>query len=262
MDPEQGNYYMLDRRRLTAVRVAGVALELAFEWVYKVGLFGLRSSQLACVEVGKVASPNADSKRRKMSFEVKPVHRRAIYDGVQDALPRLSAAGYHTTGVLASQEGHLAKHGAVLEYRQLGMKVLGEYSCELKLRTFPAKRELARGDCASLFTVACSESKDWRGQRVLIIEITNEGDFLRSCCELLVRGKSRKEPVNVWDWTGRTALLPPPSVGAAPQVVAHPKVLAAPRALAAPMRAAPTPKRPFTTVRSELHKFDTDLDTR
>lgn len=42
MDPDERRFYMPDGRRLTAVRVAGFALELALQWIDSVGLFGLR----------------------------------------------------------------------------------------------------------------------------------------------------------------------------------------------------------------------------
>lgn len=244
MNPEQHVFFMPDGRRLTAVRVAGLGLEKAFEWVHSIGLFALQLVHVASVQVDMVAAKCPVARRSSEMFGVKDVHQQAILDAVGDILPRLHAAGYAIVGVIVPQNGYKSAHDLVLEYRQVDGKCNGQYSCELKLRTYPAKRELMRSDCAGLFQTACRESTKWLGQFVVVAEISSDGRFLRSRAELLIRDRRRSEAKNVWGWGGRPCVPP--------QRISEP---VAP--VLAPMRAAPSgPKRPWQTVWAELTKYD------
>ena len=126
---------MPDGRRLTAVRVAGFGLEKAFGWVRSIGLFALQLVHVASVQVHRVAAKRSNARTSSEVFGVKGVHQQAILDAVGDILPRLHAAGYALVGVTVPQTGHNSAHDLVLEYRQVGVKCNGQYSCELKLRT-------------------------------------------------------------------------------------------------------------------------------
>ena len=256
MDPEDGHYYTDDGKRLTRVRVAGLALELAFQWVHSVGLFALKLAHFANLGVGVTADTWAS--KRKVSFGVQAAHQQAIMDGIQDVLPRLHNAGYVMVGVLVPQRGHLAKHDVVLEYRKIGEPCLGQYSCELKLRTRPANRCAMRSDCAGLFAVACRESTKWLGQIIICIEITSVGTFLQSRAELLVRGRSRDAASNLWGWTGAPGTAPtqPNPQLTAPTSRPVPKAIVSPSRLMRPEPAAPPPKPSFASVWANLKKYD------
>ena len=219
-------------------------------------------AHFARVEVADVTEGTSTT-RRKVTFNVQVGHRQTIMDGIQDALPRLHHAGYARVGVLVPQRGHLAKHGTVFEHRKVGEPCRCQYSCEWKLRSCPAHRREMRKDCAGLFQAACNESTQWLGQIIVCIEITSDGNFLQTRAELLVRGRSRDEPINLWGWQGAPCLAPPrPNLPVARvHATAAPKAAARPPPVPAPMRAAPPPKRPFATVWSNLRKYNASWTT-
>ena len=241
MDPDENKYFMPDKRRLTAVRVAGLALEKAFGWVHKIGLFALQLAHVASVQVNEVAAQHVDARKSSESFAVKAVHQQAVLDAVGDILPRLHTAGYALAGVTVPQKGHKSAHDLVLEHRRVGVKCEGQYSCELKMRTAPAKRDLMRADCSGLFQTACRESTKWLGQLVVVAEISPEGCFLRSRAELLLRNRPRSEAMNLWGWPGGRAAM-----CAAP----------APVPLRVQLALPPASKRPWQTVWADLKKWD------
>jgi len=237
------------------MRIAGLALELAFYWLSLVGLFALEKAHF--VEVAVSVSEGSSKTLRKRTFSVQAIHQEAIMKGIQDVLPRLHHAGFVIVGTLVPQKGHLAKHDVVLEHRKIGEPCVGQYSGELKLRTHPAQRTLMRSDCAGLFQVATRESSTWLGQVVICIEVSDAGVFLQSRAELMVRGRPRNEAVNLWGWVGAPCLAPPrPNLPAAqPAARAMPKAVAGPPRAPPPMRAAPLPKPSFQSVWRKLRKY-------
>ena len=216
MDPESGRFFTYDKKRLTRERVAGFALELAFQWLLSLGQFGLTLAHFARVSLA--VSQDTSETTRKVTFGVQEVHQQAIKDAVDDVLPRLQSAGYRLVNAVVPQKGYSAAHDLVLERCAIGEPCLGQYSGELKLRTYPANRVFMRSDCAGLFRAACAESTKWLGQVIVCVEISPHGKFVRSRAELLVRGRPRHEASNLWGWVGAPSLAPPPSN--AP--VAHP----------------------------------------
>ena len=87
MDPDAGLFYTYDGKRLTRARVAGFALELAFQVVHALGQFALTLAHFAVVIVG--VSEGSSKTKRELTFSVQLVHQQAIKDGVDDVLPRL-----------------------------------------------------------------------------------------------------------------------------------------------------------------------------
>ena len=87
MDPDAGLFYTYDGKRLTRARVAGFALELAFQSVHVLGQFALTLALFAVVTVG--VSEGSSKTKREVTFGVQPVHQQAIREGVDDVLPRL-----------------------------------------------------------------------------------------------------------------------------------------------------------------------------
>lgn len=258
MDPSKHVHYMPDGRRLTAERVAGFAFELAFVCLLKHGLVDILPSMWMTVDVEKCSPKRPEATPRTACFQVLAVHMQMILDAVNDIASRLQHAGYTMIKAVEKQQGHSAAHDLVLEVRKVGERVQGKYSGELKIRTAPANRAKMRGDCAGLFQAACRKSAKWLGQLVIVAEMDAAGRFLRSRAEVIMRGQSRENAVNLWGWGGRPAAAPapvppePPQV-AAPQAQAKAKAKAMVKAQARP---AQSPKRAFTAVWNELQKFD------
>ena len=241
------------------MRVAGFALELAFQWLHSVGLFALGAAHFASVSVS--VTEGSSQTLRKRTFSVLAIHQEAIMRGIQDVLPRLHHAGFVIVGTLVPQKGHCGKHDVVLEHRKIGEPCIGQYSGELKIRTRPAERTLMRGDCAGLFEAATRESSKWLGQVIVCIEVSDAGVFLQSRAELVVRGRPRNEAVNLWGWVGAPCLAPPrPNLPGAVQPAARamPKAVAGPPPAPPPMRAAPLPKPSFASVWAKLRKYNAD----
>ena len=255
MDPESGRFFTYDKKRLTRERVAGFALELAFQWLLSLGQFGLTLAHFARVSLA--VSQDTSETTRKVTFGVQEVHQQAIKDAVDDVLPRLQSAGNRLVNAVVPQKGYSAAHDLVLERCAIGEPCLGQYSGELKLRTYPANRVFMRSDCAGLFRAACAESTKWLGQVIVCVEISPHGKFVRSRAELLVRERPRHEASNLWGWVGAPSLAPPPkNAPVAPPVVrAVPKAAAGPPRALPPTRAAPPPKRPFKQVWDALQKY-------
>ena len=133
----------------------------------------------------------------------------------------------------------------------IGAPCVVQYSGEFKLRTHPANRTLMRNDCAGLFRAACAHSTKWLGQAIICIEISSEGRFVRSRAELVVRGRPRNEPINLWGWIGAPGSAPLP----------RPTIASSPRA-PTPLRTAPPPTtRTFLQVWPQLRKHDADWTT-
>ena len=261
MDTDAGFFYTYDGKRLTVARVVGFALELGFQWVLIVDQFDVRMAHFSAVEVQVFESTSKT--KRKVTFGVEHVHQQTIKEAVDDVSPRLHFAGYVIVGAVVPQPRHLAKHDVVVEHRKIGEPCLGKYSGELKLRTFPAKRSLMRSDCAGLFAKACQNFTKWLGQVIICIEMTSEGGFLRSRAELLVRGRSRNRPMNLWGWLGASSLSPPspnPPIEA-PMARAIPKAAASPPRALPPLRAAPQPTPGFNAVWQKLWKYNVDWTT-
>ena len=209
MDPDTRVMFMPDGRRLTPMRVAGFALELAFRVGHFLGLWELGPPRVALVKVKKVSMGRPENHPRAVECSVAEVHQRAVIKATEDIMPRLTKSGYAIVDVCVSQKGHDAAHDLVLEYRTPGTPCRGQYAGELKLRTSPAHRTAMRKDCASLFKAACDDSDKWLGQLIIVAEVTGDGEFIRSRAELVVRGCPRTEPVNVWGWEGRPCVAPP-----------------------------------------------------
>ena len=260
MDPDEHVFYMRDGRRLTSMRVAGLALELAFSWVRSgLGVFGVGLPHVANVLVEDVAPNRPDARKCSRTFSVKDVHQQAILAALADILMRLHHAGYALVAALVPQRGHNAKHDLVLEHRVVGQVCRGQHTCEIKMRTYPSNRELMRSDCAGLFQAACHEgcrdSDRWLGQLVVVAELASDGTFMQTRAELLVRGRSRNVPMNVWGYEGRPCVAPP---RVAPKAAPRPPAAAAKAAARRPvaMRAPALPKIPWATVWAQLTKYN------
>ena len=258
MDPDTSPHYMRDKRRLTAERVAGFALEVAFKWAHALGLFGLQLKHVAMVKVDDVAPKRPEATKRSATFAVKDVHQQAVCDATADILPRFNEAGFVVVGVVVPQKDYPAAHDLVLEHRIIGAKCHGQYTCELKLRTLPANRTKMRSDSAGLFQVACRSDAKWLGQLVVVAEIDSRGRFVQSRAELLMEDRPRSEPLNLWGWGGRPC-AGPPTVDARGQQSVKPPVLVSMRASPPPMMPVrpPLPPKPsWATVWSGLTKYN------
>ena len=257
MDPSQHVHYMPDGRRLTAERVAGFALEVAFVCLVSYGLFDLVPSMWETVDILGCSPKRSEATARTACFRASQIHVQMVMDAVNDIAARLQHAGYTIVKAVVKQEGHRAAHDLVLEVRKIGQHVLGQYSGELKLRTAPANRLRMRGDCAGLFQAACRCSTKWLGQLVISVEMDNAGRFIRSRAELIVRGQSRDQAINVWGWEGRPAAAPfPQSPQITGNVQAQAKATAMVKALArSPARPVQPLKRAWTAIWDELDKY-------
>ena len=199
---------MSDGRRLTSQRVAGFALEKAFQCVLLHGLFGILTSMWSTVDI-KCAPKRPEATQRWACFTVQVVHQNMIMEAVCDIVTRLQDVGFVILAAVVNQVGHRARHDLLLEFRKVGQRCTGQYSGELKVRTSPADRARMRSDCSSLFAVACRSSQKWLGQLVIVAEITTTGEFIRSRAELIVRGQPRESAANLWGWSGRPRVVPP-----------------------------------------------------
>ena len=200
MDPLTNKHYMRDGRLLTPERVAGFALEVAFACVVTHGLYDLSLAMWASVEVEDVAPKRPENTRRTQCFQVTAKHQQLVFDAVDDIVPRLQELGYAIVNAIVKQAGHHACHDLILELRKVGQRCRGQYSCELRLRTFPSNRLLMRSDCAGLFQVATRKSDRWLGQLIVVAEMTSEGKFLKSKAELILRGQPRADAFNLWGY--------------------------------------------------------------
>ena len=250
---------MPDGERLTAMRVAGFALEKALETIHCKGVWALKGSGVGEVSVQKVAVGRPDANRRTVVCTVSDVHQRAVLAAAEDIAARLREAGCAIVSTIAPQPG-VGDHDLALEHRQTGVPCAGQYSSELKHRTLPAKRELMRKDCAKVWKAAVAESSKWLGQLIIVAEISS-GSFIRSRAELVVRGRPREDALNVWGWAGRPCGPPAPAAPAAPAALAAPAAPAAPAPTAAAAqrkreRGEPMAKKPWGEVWASLRKFD------
>ena len=230
MDPSEQLFYK-DGRRLTPERVAGFALEVAFQRVHNGGLFDLTNDMVSTVTVRDVAPRHAGARKCTVVCSVTAVHQQAILKAVEDISQRLHHRDYAIVGAIVPQVSHSAEHDLVLENRRTDACCNGKYSAELKLRTAPSNRVLMRRDCASLFQCAIRNSTAWLGQLIVVAEITSTGAFLCSRAELLMRDRPRDEALNLWGCGGRPCGTPAPR----PVVVARPLArppLPAPKAVA------------------------------
>jgi hypothetical protein len=216
MKPDKHVMFMPDKRRLTPMRVAGLALELAFKVVHMLGLWALSLPHVATVVVANVSfgKPNRSTKA-KVACSVAEVHQQAVIAATEDIVYRLHDAGYGIQGAVVpapdmpgSTEDTPGAHDLVLDYRR-PPRAKGKFSGELKLRTEPANREAMRFDCAELFRIACDHDEAWLGQLIIVAEVDSNGVFQRSRAELCMRGR-RNHPINLWGWGG-------PAVAAAPR---------------------------------------------
>lgn len=228
---------MPDGRRLTPERVAGFALEAALACVVAYGLYDLKPSMWSSVEVKSVAPKRPDATRRTQRFLVGATHQQMVLDAVNDFLPRLQELGYAIVNAIVPQAGHPACHDLVLELRKVGQRCLGQFSCEVKVRTFPSNRLAMRSDCAGLFLAATRKSQRWLGQLVVVAEMTAAGCYMQSKAELILRDRPRAEALSLWGYPGARVSAPPSG---------RPQGRVAPKAVPKATVAAPTtaPQRP------------------
>jgi hypothetical protein len=197
IDPDAQQMYCTKGRRLTPMRVAGLAFENAMRAVYLNGIWTLREELVSTVDFNSVSRHAPDGPRGTVTFLVAEPHRRALLSAAEDVAVKLQEYGYAMVGAVVDEPG-CAQHDLVLDFRKQP-RAAGKFSCELKFLTAPADLQWVRERSAPLFLQACERSSDWVGQVIVVVEVTRSGDFLRSRAELLLKG-SRDAPHRIWGW--------------------------------------------------------------
>ena len=154
-------------RRITPMRVAGLAFESVMRFVHLHGIWSLTNDIVRTVEFSAVSLDRADGPRCAATFLVADRYKEALLLAGEDVAVKLHESGFAIIGTIVDEPGS-TQHDMVLDYRRRPRRA-GKYSCELKVYSAPANYRSARARCFPLFEVACSRDPAWLGQVVVRI---------------------------------------------------------------------------------------------
>ena len=197
MDPDERIAFCSKGRRITPMRVAGLAFENVIRFVHLYGIWGLSNDIVRTVDFGSVSLDRADGPRGVVTFLVADRYKEALLLAGEDVAVELHNSGFVIIGTIVDEPGS-TQHDMVLDYRRRPRRG-GKYSGELKFYTAPANYRSARAKCFPLFQVACDRDPMWLGQLIIVVEVSSTGSFVRSRGELLPRD-ARESPQLLWGW--------------------------------------------------------------